>query len=266
MEVYGLAPVKLGIADDNLEFCMLLQDYFKIQPELEIKLIAHNGTELIQALRETELDVLLLDMIMPELDGLGVLKWLKEHPLEKKPKVIIFSAFAKEEVARQAVELGVDYYILKPFDLKTLKQRILEIATNKPFGQLSKPKLIFKHRYRDLDKQVSNIIKTLGIPPHFKGYSYLEAAIIMAVQEPGLINEVTTKLYPFIARHFNTSEQRVERAMRFAIETAWNKGNVQILHDLFGYCVDDQKGKPTNASFIAKISDKIRLEHKTRAV
>lgn len=256
-------PVRLGIADDNLEFCMLLQDYFKIQPEFEIRLIAHNGNDLIKALRETELDVLLLDMIMPELDGLGVLKWLREHPSVKKPKVIIFSAFAKEEVARQAVELGVDYYILKPFDLKTLKQRISEIASHTS-GQMVK--LINKQRYQDLEKEVSYIIQTLGIPPRFKGYSYLEAAIIMTVQEPSLINEVTTKLYPFIARQFNTNEQRVERAMRFAIETAWNKGNVQILHDLFGYCIDDQKGKPTNASFIAKISDKIRLEHKTRAV
>ncbi len=265
LEVYGLNPVRIGIADDNLEFCMLLHDYFMIQPEFEIGLIVHNGQDLIKALRETELDVLLLDMIMPKLDGLGVLKWLKEHPLVNKPKVIIFSAFAKEEVARQAVELGVDYYILKPFDLKTLKQRILEIASHTS-GQLIKVKLINKQRYQDLDKEVSRIIKGLGIPPHFKGYSYLAAAIIMTIQEPGLINEVTTRLYPFIARHFKTNEQRVERAMRFAIETAWNKGNVQILHDLFGYCIDDQKGKPTNASFIAKISDKIRLEHKTRAV
>lgn len=263
--MYGLNPVRLGIADDNLEFCMLLQDYFQIQPEFEIGLIVHNGLDLIKAMRETELDVLLLDMIMPELDGLGVLKWLKEHPLVKKPKVIIFSAFAKEEVARQAVELGVDYYILKPFNLITLKQRILEIASQTS-EQVVKVKLFDKHRYHNLDKDVSHIIKNLGIPPHFKGYSYLEAAIIMTVQEPNLINEVTTKLYPFIARHFNTNEQRVERAMRFAIETAWNKGNVQILHDLFGYCIDDQKGKPTNASFIAKISDKIRLERKTRAV
>ena len=255
--------VRLGIADDNQEFCMLLQDFFKIQPELEIKLIAHNGNDLIKALRETEIDVLLLDMIMPELDGLGVLKWLKEYPAVKKPKVIIFTAFAKEEVARQAVELGIDYYILKPFDLKTLKQRIFEIAAHSS-GQLVK--LVNKQCYQNLDKEVAHIIQTLGIPPHFKGYSYLEAAIIMTVQEPSLINEVTTKLYPFIAKHFNTNEQRVERAMRFAIETAWNKGNVQILHDLFGYCIDDQKGKPTNASFIAKISDKIRLEYKTREV
>ena len=257
-------PVKLGIADDNLEFCMLLQDYFQNQPEFEVVLIVHNGNDLIKAMRNTDLDIVLLDMIMPELDGLGVLKWLREHRLAKKPKVVIFSAFAKEEVARQAVELGVDYYILKPFDLKVLKQRILEIASYTSSSQVVK--LINKQQYQDLEKEVSHIIRTLGIPPHFKGYSYLEAAIIMTVQEPGLINEVTTKLYPFIARHFQTSEQRVERAMRFAIETAWNKGTVQILHDLFGYCIDDQKGKPTNASFIAKISDKIRLEYNTRAV
>lgn len=257
--------IRLGIADDNLEFCELLQDYFSIQPGIKIGLIVHSGLELIKALPEKELDVLLLDMIMPEIDGLGVLKWLKEHPLVKKPKVIIFSAFAKEEVAQQAVELGVDYYILKPFDLKTLKQRIFEIVSRPLSKLIVKPKLL-NNRYQDLEKEVSDIIQTLGIPKHFKGYSYLEAAIVKVVQEPSIINEVTTKLYPFIAGHFNTNEQRVERTMRFAIETAWNKGNVQILHDLFGYCVDNQKGKPTNASFIAIIFDKIRLELKNRAV
>lgn len=248
--------LRLGIADDNLEFCMLLRDYFSEQPGFKIEIIAYNGQELIRALRQTKIDVLLLDMIMPEIDGLGVLKWLKEHPMIKKPKVIIFSAFAKEEVAQKAVELGVDYYILKPFDLTTLKQRILEIASNPSSSGI----IVMKHQYRDLEKKVADIIEKLGIPPRFKGYSYLEAAIISTVQEPSLINEVTTKLYPTIAKLFDTNEQRVERAMRFAIETAWNKGDVQVIHDLFGYCVDDQKGKPTNASFIAIIADKIRLD------
>ncbi|NLW48348.1 MAG: sporulation transcription factor Spo0A [Firmicutes bacterium] len=248
--------LRLGIADDNLEFCMLLRDYFSEQPGFKIEIIAYNGQELIRALRQTKIDVLLLDMIMPEIDGLGVLKWLKEHPMIKKPKVIIFSAFAKEEVAQKAVELGVDYYILKPFDLTTLKQRILEIASNPSLSGI----IVMKHQYRDLEKKVADIIEKLGIPPRFKGYSYLEAAIISTVQEPSLINEVTTKLYPTIAKLFDTNEQRVERAMRFAIETAWNKGDVQVIHDLFGYCVDDQKGKPTNASFIAIIADKIRLD------
>jgi len=235
---------------------MLLRDYFSEQPGFKIEIIAYNGQELIRALRQTKIDVLLLDMIMPEIDGLGVLKWLKEHPMIKKPKVIIFSAFAKEEVAQKAVELGVDYYILKPFDLTTLKQRILEIASNPSLSGI----IVMKHQYRDLEKKVADIIEKLGIPPRFKGYSYLEAAIISTVQEPSLINEVTTKLYPTIAKLFDTNEQRVERAMRFAIETAWNKGDVQVIHDLFGYCVDDQKGKPTNASFIAIIADKIRLD------
>lgn len=262
-----MEQLRLGIADDNLEFCMLLRDYFEDQPGFKIEIIAHNGQELIRALRQTKVDVLLLDMIMPEIDGLGVLKWLKDHQLSEKPKVIIFSAFAKEEVAQKAVELGVDYYILKPFDLKTLKQRIVEIAANPCLkGIIVKTNLVNKPQYRDLEKKVSGIISKLGIPSHFKGYSYLVAAIIATVQEPSLINEVTTKLYPTIAKLFDTNEQRVERAMRFAIETAWNKGDVQVIHDLFGYCVDDQKGKPTNASFIAIISDKIRLEFKYKAV
>lgn len=258
--------IKLGIADDNLEFCMLLRDYFNSQPGIHVEIVANNGHELIKALRETELDVLLLDMIMPEIDGLGVLKWLKDCQLTKKPKVIIFSAFAKEEVAQKAVELGVDYYILKPFDLKTLKQRILEIALNPSNGLVIQTKPVNKPAHKELRKRVVDTIEKIGVPPKFKGFTYLEAAIIITVKNPSIMNEVTTKLYPSIAKLFDTNEQRVERAMRFAIETAWNKGDVQSIHDLFGYCVDDKKGKPTNSSFIAIIADKIRLELKNRAV
>jgi two-component system response regulator (stage 0 sporulation protein A) len=255
-----MQPIRVGIAEDNLDFCQLLQDYFALKSEIKVVTVAHNGLDMIHILPQTGMDVLLLDMIMPQIDGLGVLYWLKDNPQVTRPKIIIFSAFGQEEIARNAVSLGVDYYILKPFDLDTLTQRIIEI-----FKGINEIPVMKRNNYnQDLEFEVSRIIQSLNIPPHFKGYSYLRDAIIMTSQEPGLINEVTKRLYPLIAEQYHTTMHRVERAMRFAIETAWNKSDVQILHNLFGYCVDDKKGKPTNASFIAKISDKMRLEKNIR--
>jgi two-component system response regulator (stage 0 sporulation protein A) len=257
-----MQSIRVGIAEDNREFCQLLQEYFSTKPEIEIVATANNGLDTIKILPQIVMDVLLLDMIMPQMDGLGVLHWLKENPQIPRPKIIIFSAFGQEEVARNAVSLGVDYYILKPFDLNTLTQRIIEVVKGINENPIVRRKTVSFNK--NLELEVTRIIQSLNIPPHFKGYSYLRDAIIITSQEPSLINEVTKKLYPLIAEQYHTTMHRVERAMRFAIETAWNKGDVQTLHDLFGYCVDDKKGKPTNASFIAKISDKLRLEKNIR--
>lgn len=257
-----MQSIRVGIAEDNREFCQLLQEYFSTKPEIEIVTTAHNGLDTIKILPQVVMDVLLLDMIMPQMDGLGVLHWLKDNPQIPRPKIIIFSAFGQEEVARNAVSLGVDYYILKPFDLNTLTQRIIEVVKGINENPIVRRKTVSFNK--NLELEATRIIQSLNIPPHFKGYSYLRDAIIITSQEPSLINEVTKKLYPLIAEQYHTTMHRVERAMRFAIETAWNKGDVQTLHDLFGYCVDDKKGKPTNASFIAKISDKLRLEKNIR--
>ena len=250
--------IRIGIADDNQEFCQLLQDYFLTQPEINVATVVNNGLEAIEALQETPIDVLLLDMIMPQMDGLGVLQWLRNQTFPNKPKIIIFSAFGQEEVTRNAVSLGVDYYILKPFDLNVLTRRIIETVT-KPIKSLNSQR---QPRLEYLEIEVTRIIQSLRIPSHFKGYTYLREAILLTAKDPSLINEVTKRLYPLIAEHYDTTKHRVERSMRFAIETAWSKGDMKTLYDLFGYCVDDKKGKPTNASFIAKISDKIRLENK----
>ncbi|HBF36225.1 MAG TPA: sporulation transcription factor Spo0A [Firmicutes bacterium] len=257
-----MQPIRVGIADDNQDFCQLLQDYFSTRSEIEVVATAYNGLDIIKIFPQITMDVLLLDMIMPQMDGLGVLQWLREHSQIHRPKIIIFSAFGQEEIARNAVSLGVDYYVLKPFDLETLTRRICEVV--KGMNDITVTNRKLTSFSRDLELEVSRIIQSLNIPLHFKGYSYLRDAIIMTSQDPSLINEVTKRLYPLIAEQYHTTMNRVERAMRFAIETAWNKGDVQTLHNLFGYCVDDKKGKPTNASFIAKIADKMRLEKNIR--
>lgn len=254
-----MLPLKIGIVDDNREFCQLLEDFFSQQPEFEVVFKGYNGTEAIKLLSQNTIDVLLLDMIMPQLDGFGVLEWLKTQSIH--PKVIVFSAFAQEEIACKAVNLGADYYVLKPFNLNILVQRIVEIAQDPKIGLVTG-----SHKDNSLEIEISRIFQKLNIPAHYKGYNYLREAILITVNEPTIINEVTKRLYPLIAERFNTTANRVERSMRFAIENAWNKGHVETLHQLFGYCVDDRKGKPTNASFIAIISDKIRLEKRIRSI
>ena len=250
--------IRIGIVDDNQIFCQLLQEYFNsTSDELEAVTLAYNGADAIAAIPGSGIDVLLLDTIMPQMDGFGVLQWLKGQPF--KIKTIIFTAFAQEHIAKKAVELGADYYVIKPFDLQILAQRIIEIAQT-PEREIVTKILPFS----ELEEEVDRILTMLQVPSHFKGYNYLKDAILMTIKEPGLVNEMTKKLYPLIAEHHGIQIQRVERSMRFAIETAWNRGDVNILHELFGYCVDDRKGKPTNASFIAKISDKIRLEKKAK--
>ena len=251
-------PIKIGIVDDNVEFCKLLQEFLLTQPRLKVVATFHNGCDIITALPSHEFDVLLLDLIMPQMDGFEVLQWLRENPLPHKPRVIIFSAFSQEDVARNAVTLGANYYILKPFDLKVLVKRIIEIASEPSTATC------YNRDQNCIDHEVVLILNSLNIPEHFKGYTYLRQAIMLSIADPELINELTKRLYPLIAENNGTTKHRVERSMRFAIETAWNKGKLPFLHQLFGYCVDLQKGKPTNASFIAKISDKIRLERKAK--
>jgi two-component system response regulator (stage 0 sporulation protein A) len=252
-----LKLIRIGIVDDNQIFCQLLQEFFSSCMDLESVILAHNGADAITALSDSNIDVLLLDLVMPQLDGFVVLEWLKKQAF--KVKTIVFSAFAQEHLAKKAIELGADYFILKPFDLKVLAQRIREIS------QTDDRQIITRILpFEDLETDVYAILNRLQVPAHFKGFKYLKDAILMTIKEPNLVNEMTKKLYPLIAELYDINIQRVERSMRFAIESAWNKGDVEILHELFGYCVDDRKGKPTNASFIAKISDKIRLEKKVK--
>ena len=252
-----MRTIKIGLVDDNHDFCKLLQDFFVTQPQIQVVFIAHNGMDAIKSISENKIDVLLLDLIMPQLDGYGVLEWIKSKSL--KVKSIVFSAFAQEDAARKAVALGADYYILKPFNLGVLSKRIADIAVDQANSVISNKKPI-----NNLENEVSFILQKLKIPIHYKGYNYLREAVLLTIKDPNLINEVTKKLYPLIAQQYKTEANSVERSMRIAIEAAWNKGDIETMNKLFGYCIDDRKGKPTNASFIAILADKIRLEQRQK--
>ncbi len=249
--------IKVMVVDDNKEFCELVQEYVEQQDDMHLVGVAYNGIEVLEKLDTTQPDVLVLDIIMPHLDGLGVLEKLLEKPLEKRPKVIMLTAFGQESITQRAVELGADYYILKPFNLDVLINRIRQLTSNTYV-----PKRGLPIKAKSLDMEVTNIIHQIGVTAHIKGYLYLREAILMVINDVDLLGAVTKELYPLIGDKYNSSPSRVERAIRHAIEVAWSRGNVDVVNSLFGYTIDINRGKPTNSEFIAIIADKLRVENK----
>jgi len=249
--------IKLAIADDNREFVGIMQDYLLQQQDIDLVGVAYNGEEILKIVEEKQPDVIILDIIMPHLDGIGVLERINTMT-GRRPKVIMLTAFGQENVTQRVVELGVDYYILKPFNMDVLASRIRQsastITSHRPVVAAQAIKA------RPMDVEVTNIIREIGIPAHIKGYQYLRDAILMIIAEMELLGAVTKVLYPMIADKYATTPSRVERAIRHAIEVAWNRGNMDMINRLFGYTIKLEKGKPTNSEFMAMIADKLRME------
>lgn len=259
--------IKVLIADDNKDFCDIMSEYLKKQDDIEVTGIANDGKEAIELISHELPDLVILDIIMPHLDGLGVLEQMNNMNLNKFPKVIILSAVGQDKITQRAISLGADYYVIKPFDFEIFIDRIRQITGAKeaavPDNIVNKNRqgrsaLITKNR--SLEAEITNIIHEIGVPAHIKGYLYLREAISMVVENTGLLSAVTKELYPTIAKKFNTTSSRVERAIRHAIEVAWSRGKVDTINNLFGYTINNHRGKPTNSEFIAMIADKLRLE------
>lgn len=248
--------ISILIADDNREFCETLKDFFQQQDDFELVGIAQNGVEAVDYIEQKKPDIVVLDVIMPHLDGIGVLEKLAAQA-GYRPKIIMLTAFGHQSVTQRAVELGVDYYILKPFDFSVLATRIRQLADG-----VSVTPYVTAVKEKNLDVAVTNIIHEMGVPAHIKGYHYLRDAILMVIDEIGLLGAVTKELYPMIAQKYNTTPSRVERAIRHAIELAWDRGNVEMMNKFFSYTINLERGKPTNSEFIAMIADKLRLEAK----
>ena len=252
--------LKVFIADDNREFCDLLIEYLEQQPDIDVVGKAYNGKEALDSIAKNPPDVLLLDIIMPHLDGLGVLEQVSQ--MKNRPKVIMLTAFGQEDITRKAVELGASYYILKPFNMDVLAERIRLLGN----GQISVPSvngLVRPAKRTSLEADVTSIIHEIGIPAHIKGYHYLREAILMVVAEVDLLGSVTKILYPRIADKFDTTSSRVERAIRHAIEVAWSRNNIETSKKFFGYTINTERGKPTNSEFIALVADRMRLYGKS---
>ncbi len=261
-----MSTIKVGIAEDNKDFCNMMTDYFDTYDDIKIDFTVHDGVKALEEVKQNSPDILILDMIMPHLDGLGVLESLSSMELKSYPKVIVLTALGHETITHRAIELGADYYIVKPFSFDILLQRIRQLAgKEKQFCRPQASQIAKRSSYAqesDLEIEITNMIHEIGVPAHIKGYQYLRDAIIMVVEDMDLISAVTKELYPAIAKKNDTTPSRVERAIRHAIEVAWNRGRIETINNLFGYTVAEDKGKPTNREFIAIISDKIRLERK----
>lgn len=264
-----MEKLNIAIADDNALMVQLLDQIVSSDEELRVVGKAGNGEELIDIIKEKKPDVVLMDIIMPKLDGLAVLDRVNHEPEMKKPAFIVISAVGQEKTTEDAFELGADYYILKPFDRDTVLKRIKRARVKRP-GVPVKIKAaetnVNEKEYleHNLETDVTNIIHEVGVPAHIKGYQYLRDAIIMSVTDMEMLNSITKILYPTIAKQHQTTPSRVERAIRHAIEVAWSRGKMDTIEELFGYTVSGGKGKPTNSEFIALIADKIRLEYKNR--
>ena len=262
------------IADDNQEFSKTLATYLGNEEDMEVIGIAKDGEEAVEQIKGLLPDVAILDVIMPHLDGLGVLEKINgSNNISKIPICIMLSAVGQDKITQKAIALGADYYVVKPFDIELLIKRIREIKNFKPTQNnnfITREAPVRKYieisdnkSPENLEALVTNIIHEVGVPAHIKGYQYLREAIMMVIKDIDVLNQITKSLYPQIAQRFDTTPSRVERAIRHAIEVAWGRGEQDMVENIFGYTVSASKGKPTNSEFIAMIADKLRLELKS---
>ncbi len=248
------------IADNTEEFCNSLSVALQQANGFQVLGIATDGEQAVRLVAERKPDVLVLDLMLPKRDGISVLKALST--MERPPVTLATSGFVTEYVATAAANLGVKYLMLKPCDMSALVERLEEIRG----GESPRKTLSHRPDKASIETMVTGIIHEIGVPAHIKGYQYLREAIIIAVHDMDVINAITKVLYPQVAKAFQTTPSRVERAIRHAIEVAWDRGDLDTLQRFFGYTVSNTKGKPTNSEFIALIADKLQLQLKSAEV
>ena len=261
-----MEKLNVAIADDNDIMLQVLDNIVQSDEELNVIGTAKDGEAAYELIKEKQPDVVLLDVVMPKVDGLEVLNKVKEDStIRKAPSFIMVSAVGGEKVTEDAFALGADYYIMKPFDGRSVINHIKRTGKSHRekgrAGQTIARKISFELA---LEADVTNMLHEIGVPAHIKGYQYLRDAIILSVQDMDMLNSITKVLYPTIAKKYDTTTSRVERAIRHAIEVAWSRGKMDTIDALFGYTINHGKGKPTNSEFIALITDKIRLDYKLR--
>lgn len=246
--------IRVLMIDDNINLIDMVKEYFKSFSDIDICLSAYDGESGIETIEanQDKYDVIVLDLIMPKKDGMYVLSEMKKRKIDKK--VIVATSYNAADVIREVSEYGVNYYILKPFDLDDLKKRIYDVFSKKE----EKKNIDFFNS--NLQVSITKMLHELGIPSHIKGYQYIREAATLIFDKPGIIGGITKELYPELAKKYNTTVSRVERAIRHAIEVSWNRGNIDFMEELFGYSVDIDKAKPTNSEFIVTIADKLRLD------
>ncbi len=257
--------IELTVIDDDKEFCELMEEFFSSHSKFSLAGIANQAEDGLKLIEEKQPDALILDLVMPGQDGVEVLKKLKQDKINPEMKIIVLTAFGQEKIIKQVSELGADYYIMKPFDLDKLAERITRLFASE--DEKSLPGEIDlegseKEKEQHIEVRISKVLHKLGIPAHIKGYLYLREAIKLVFEDINMMGAVTKKLYPTVAENFDTTPSRVERAIRHAIDVAWDKGEQKVIRNYFGNTLTSSSGKPTNSQFIAKIADRLRLELK----
>ena len=246
---------KILIADTGEEFRRSFIDNLNNEPDIQVVGETGDGEELLHMVQETNPDLILMEIVLAKMDGIEVLDALNALELEHPPKIIILSSFARGSMAQLAADKGADHYMTKPCRTNTVCQRIRQLTGSRQMDE-------DRAGSRNLESMITAIIHDVGVPAHIKGYQYLREAILIAVADMDVINAVTKVLYPEVAKRFNTTASRVERAIRHAIEVAWDRGDLETLQKYFGYTVSNVKGKPTNSEFIAMIADRLQLQQK----
>ena len=277
-----MSKIRLAIADDSRDFCRIMKDYVASEPDIELVGMASDGLVALELAESKRPDVLLLDNVMPFLDGLGVLTKLSETGLKSNMKIIMISGSLSDDFVIHASKLGTDYIMSRRMSAEEIVKKIRMVMEKPDTDALpvyskiiaqpnahttayhANDRTVLSNRkiFNDIEKTVTTIIHEIGVPAHIKGYTYLREAIMLVLKDTDLINSITKQLYPTVAKKHNTSSSRVERAIRHAIEVAWDRGDTETLNNLFGFTINQNKGKPTNSEFIAMISDKLRLEMK----
>jgi len=249
--------IKVLMIDDNLELIKMVKEYFSDHASIDISLEAHDGIEGMKLIKEhqNDYDVVILDLIMPKKDGLSVLQEMKDNNIDKN--VIVLTSYNASDMIRKVSEMGIKYFILKPFELTDLEKRVIECVEEEKFSN----KTIDVY-HNNLKVSITRILHELGVPSHIKGYQYIREGVAILYEKPSAVGAITKELYPDIASKYDTTVSRVERAIRHAIEVSWNRGNWDLMEEIFGHSVDIDKAKPTNSEFIVTVADKLKLEHR----
>ncbi|MBQ7848682.1 MAG: sporulation transcription factor Spo0A [Clostridia bacterium] len=255
--------VRIMLVDDNAELRRSVREHLARQEGLRVVAECGNGLEALETMGRMAVDVVILDIIMPQMDGYSFLEELNRQAPAHMPQIIVVSALGRDDFIMRAVEAGARFYMIKPFDMNVLTGRIREVSGQQPEGAPAGNRVSLPGRAPSIDEKLASLFLTIGIPAHIKGYSFLREAVKMVIENPDVINRITKELYPGIGKRFNTSASKVERAIRHAIEVAWSRGRIDTLNKAFGCRVATKEDKPTNGEFIAMIADKLALEQRS---
>ena len=257
--------LKILISEECIELDRDALDMFK-HYSMDLSFLPKDGFKIIEIIENSKPDVVIMDLFMPRIDAIGIITTIRKNHRIEMPTFIVVSSFGRPSLEREVMSAGASYFMIKPINYSDIIEKILQINYKNHLGSSNEqnPKKIMSCKNNsNMELKITEILHQIGVPAHIKGYHYLRNSIMMSIENPEIINSVTKQLYPSVAHNFETTSSRVERAIRHAIEVAWDRGDIDILNSYFGYTIHNSRGKPTNSEFIAMISDRLRLSLRT---